>query len=246
VRGPTPRQRRLAQVALALALAPLALYALPQLGGGDQAYTVLSGSMVPAFHPGDFIVSARFQRGDPVEAGDVLTYREGRVLVTHRVLEVHGEPGWRRFVTQGDNNAAPDPGMVPENLVVAKYLYHVPAYGHLLLFATQPLGRFLFIVVPAGCVLVLEVRKLLRLAKEADAAERAKAQGLPGASASEPVPRPAPEPAASPPALPAAVVVLRRRAPNPRASAAGVAAAGPPGAPVPPAQAFVVVRRGLP
>lgn len=215
---------RVARLALGVAafalLAPLALYVVPQAGGGDVAYAVLSGSMLPTFAPGDYIVSSKFRRGDPLDVGDVVTFRVGKVLVTHRVLEVRGEPGARLVVTQGDANAHPDPQPVPEDRIVAVYLFAVPWYGHVPMFAGQPLGRLLLVAGPAAAVMVLEARKLARLL-----AARAQAAAPP----------------AGPPAALAGAVTLLPAAPVAQAAGAAPRRA-PPGPRHAPAR-FVVVRR---
>ena len=76
---------------------------------GIVPYTVLSGSMEPAYHVGSLIY---VQKVDPatLEVGDPLTYRmpDGTV-VTHRIIEVLEDGGLeRRFRTQGDANEIPD------------------------------------------------------------------------------------------------------------------------------------------
>ena len=63
--------------------------------------TVLSGSMEPAFSPGDSLIIHRQADYAP---GEIVTFGDQGTFVTHRVLEKNGET----FQTKGDANNAPD------------------------------------------------------------------------------------------------------------------------------------------
>ena len=76
--------------------------------------TIVTGSMRPAYSPGDLIVVSP-QRADAVRPGEVITFahprRRGRTL-THRVVKVQSgspvAPGWLAITTKGDANPAPE------------------------------------------------------------------------------------------------------------------------------------------
>lgn len=133
-REPHPARRVLAWaggtlVVLVVALA-VAVAVVPALGGATPL-TVLSGSMEPALPVGATVV-VRPQPAASIAAGDVITFTdrdeatgESRV-VTHRVLEVRPGP---EFVTRGDANDAPDPGVVAAADVLGVQWYHVPFVG---------------------------------------------------------------------------------------------------------------------
>lgn len=145
-------------IALVVAAAPLAAFHLPSLFGQDESYLVLSGSMEPTFPAGAIIYN---QEVDPVELqeGDVITYRSGAgtEATTHRIVEVVREDGLA-FRTQGDANPEPDPNPVPADRVESRYSFHVPLYGHLVLFASSPVGFLLFVLVPAGTIVATQMK----------------------------------------------------------------------------------------
>jgi signal peptidase len=153
------------------AFAPMLPFLAPPLAGGDAAYTVLSGSMEPTFQVGDYILVRHLAPGEALQAGDVVTFRQGEVLVTHRVVEVLAQGDERSYVTQGDANAEPDPQPLGEDRVVGKVVGHVPFYGHVARLAAQREGRLLFLVVPAALIMALEVRRLARLGSQRKAKE---------------------------------------------------------------------------
>lgn len=99
---------------------------------GAVPLTVLSGSMEPAFSPGDLIVSQPVD-ADTVQTGDIITFQPisgDPTLVTHRVIGfAFGEDGARNVITQGDANDVPDAAIEPDQ-VMGTMLYSVPYIGY--------------------------------------------------------------------------------------------------------------------
>ena len=94
--------------------------------------TVLSGSMIPTFDPGDVVV-VRDTDADTLEAGDVITFQpvsDDPRLTTHRVSEVRYGVGGVSYVTQGDNNDAVDLEPITADQVRGEVWYVVPYVGH--------------------------------------------------------------------------------------------------------------------
>ena len=140
--------------ALAVVLAAAVLLAVvPRLLGG-AALTVLTGSMVPTYDPGDVVVVRGVQdAAREVEVGDVVTFQpvsDDPALVTHRVVEKVVSTRGATFVTRGDANGADDDPLVPEQ-VKGVALYHVPWVGHLSLW----LGRHRDAVVGGTAAVLL-------------------------------------------------------------------------------------------
>ena len=130
-------------VARIVAGAGLALIAVPKATGA-KPLTVLSGSMVPTYDPGDVVI-VRDADTRHLEVGQVITFQptsDDPRLTTHRVVEVtYGSEG-TRYVTQGDANDAPDPDPVRPVQVQGVVWYSVPLVGHLSVWmATGPLGQ---------------------------------------------------------------------------------------------------------
>lgn len=100
-----------AQLALVVALAALVGFGLLPRTGWYRPVTVLSGSMQPAFAPGDMVVVTP----EPVSAvrvGQVISYRipvGDHHVQSHRVIAVLRHGGQVSVRTKGDANAAADP-----------------------------------------------------------------------------------------------------------------------------------------
>ena len=84
------------------------------------AYVVLSGSMEPEIPTGSVVVvDGRKKEWNP---GDVITYRRGNMVVTHRIVE-KSEEG---YCTKGDANAEEDAGIVLEKQVIGNVIAALP------------------------------------------------------------------------------------------------------------------------
>ena len=138
-----------AVVLLAIALAGVRLFGL-------QVYTVLSGSMEPAYHVGALLYDKKV---DPAQLrpGDVITFMlDEETIVTHRIVEVvpdEEDPSVIRFRTKGDANAAEDGSLVHYKNVLGTPVFAIPKLGYFANFVQQPPG--LYVAIAFGAVLVL-------------------------------------------------------------------------------------------
>lgn len=116
----------------AVVAAGVALIAVPKATDA-KPLTVLSGSMVPTYDPGDVVV-VRQTKARELEVGDVITFQpvsDDPQLTTHRVVSVsYGSEGVR-YVTQGDANDTPDREPVAPAQVQGEVWYAVPLVGYL-------------------------------------------------------------------------------------------------------------------
>ena len=63
-------------------------------------YSILStatGSMSPTIEKGDIII---IKLGDEIKENDIITYKQGNVLITHRIEKIDGNT----IITKGDYN----------------------------------------------------------------------------------------------------------------------------------------------
>ena len=138
---------------------------------GMKSFTVLSGSMEPAIDTGDIVVD---EQVSPLEArvGDVVTFRDPRGqsrLITHRLRSIHVEGGTARMVTKGDANDTTENWTVPANGKIGRVAYRLPKLGYALAITHGPAGKLLLIVIPALLFGVLELLKIWRPRREAEA-----------------------------------------------------------------------------
>ena len=133
---------------------------------GYKPFIVLSGSMEPSIMTGD-MVFVKETDPDSLKVGDVIAYKSGSAVVTHRIVEVKSENGETRYVTQGDANNAADQGMVKPADVEGIYQRRIAGAGNLAMFMQTTTGMILFVVCPLVLFVLWDViRRQLESRKE--------------------------------------------------------------------------------
>jgi signal peptidase len=70
---------------------------------GYQLYVVQSGSMEPTFNIGTVILSRIPDDPSKLKKGDVVTFTNDGMTITHRIYEVINDNGTVKYKTKGDN-----------------------------------------------------------------------------------------------------------------------------------------------
>lgn len=124
---------------------------------GWSAAVVVSGSMSPAIEVDDMVI---IHRQSAYSCGNIVMYKDGNSLVTHRVEKVT-ESG---YITRGDANNTPDPH-VSADRVVGKVVLVIPKVGRLTSAMRTPLGMCLMVLIGIGLTeapaIMEEVKKKL-------------------------------------------------------------------------------------
>ena len=113
-----------------------------------------SGSMAPTIDTGD-VALVRSEPASSLVVGDIVSVRTaGGDRVTHRIVDVSHSGESASLTLRGDANESPD----PQPYVVTRadrVLFTVPWVGHLIAWASRPLGLFLLGMVGAGMLLLV-------------------------------------------------------------------------------------------
>ena len=120
---------------------------------GYQLYVVRSGSMIPAFAPGDVVVIGPV--GDRVVPGEVVTFQHSSRsddLVTHRVTEVTSTGVLH---TKGDANQTADVWDIRPEQVQGVERFVVPRLGYVIVFLREPRGMAVAICILVAVILAL-------------------------------------------------------------------------------------------
>ncbi len=124
----------------------------------------MAGDQEDSFNAGDLIF-VRETEPERLQARDVISYMEGSIVVSHRIMSVQtAEDGSIEWITKGDANNSEDTRPVSERDLVGKYWFHVPKLGHFALFMQKPLGMALFIGVPLLAFVIYDIIRRQRSA----------------------------------------------------------------------------------
>lgn len=129
----------LQSTAVTLAIAGLAFvivsYGLPAASGSPRPFlAIATGSMVPTFHRGEFVVIHHVAPAD-IKVGTIIAFSVSCLPAptVHRVIRiVSGPPDWV-YQTKGDANPSQDPCTVPYSHVLGAVAFYLPYLGFLIL-----------------------------------------------------------------------------------------------------------------
>lgn len=106
---------------------------------GYSTAIVISGSMSPAIEVDDMVI---IHREDAYSRGDIITYKDGKSLVTHRIHEITQDG----YITKGDANNTTD-GTISPDSVVGRVVTVIPKVGKLISFLRTPLGMCSIVLI---------------------------------------------------------------------------------------------------
>lgn len=161
----TRRLERLVTVLLVVSLVPVLVgLGIPALARarGERLLLVISGSMEPAFAPGD-VVRIRSLPTDDLRPGMVVTFRPpgSPTLQTHRIVSLRPLPSGEYVQTKGDANEDPDPNFTPVGDVIGQMQGDLGILGPFVASSQTPRGRALLFGTP---LLLLAVAQILSFA----------------------------------------------------------------------------------
>lgn len=116
---------------------------------GFRSYIVMSGSMEPDIGTGSICFVDTGYSYDQLREGDVVAFRHGGDMVTHRVVTVTEEG----LETKGDANDRSDGITVTENNFHGKTIFSIPYVGYVIHSLRQPQTLWIAGIALAGLFL---------------------------------------------------------------------------------------------
>ena len=125
---------------------------------GYKPFIVLSGSMESEINSGD-IAAAKEVDVTKLKKGDIIAFRSGKSVITHRIVDIIDDNGVLEFVTKGDNNNNNDKNVVTSNNVEGKYVFRLKGVGNFAMFLQTPLGMIIFLSIPVILLFMIESKE---------------------------------------------------------------------------------------
>lgn len=121
---------------------------------GYKPFIVISDTMDGVIDSGDLVIF-KIAEPDSLKKGDVIAFRVGDTVVTHRINEVNkNEDNKCYFNTKGDNKKYNDSFKVNEDALEGVFVKRYSKLGRALLFFTDPIGFVVIILLFVFLVLV--------------------------------------------------------------------------------------------
>lgn len=113
---------------------------------GIKTYVIVSGSMQPEYDIGDIVIVKKVEEED-IKKDDVISYRNGQTVVTHRVIEENEVNNKKQFKTKGDNNNTEDIHEVTIDLIEGKVVGKVSKIGKLSIMLQDKISIIIIILL---------------------------------------------------------------------------------------------------
>ena len=156
---------------LVVLVAALAILLVGMRFAGFKVFTVLSGSMEPAYHTGSVIYVKEVDY-TTLQAGDVITFAISEDMVaTHRIVGVvpdDEDPSVLRYRTKGDANDAEDGTLVHYKNIVGKPVFTIPYLGYIASYIQSPPGSYIAIAGAAFLLMLTFIPDLFAKDEEED------------------------------------------------------------------------------
>jgi signal peptidase len=123
---------------------------------GYKPFIVLSGSMEPEFYSGDIVVIKEVNV-DTLQEKDVIAFKKGESVITHRIMDITEKDNVRQYVTKGDKNNMDDNITVTDEMVEGKYLLRIAQLGNVAMFMQTPVGILIFVVFPLILFIIYDI-----------------------------------------------------------------------------------------
>ena len=132
---------------------------------GFQFYSILSGSMEPAYSVGDLII-VKPVSADEIEVGDAITFvlNEDLQVATHRVMAIDSEN--QHFYTKGDNNETADESPVHFKNLLGTPVFSVAMVGYFADWIQNPPGLYIALGIGAALMASVFLPDILRKKKD--------------------------------------------------------------------------------
>lgn len=129
---------------------------------GYTYLNVLSESMRPELKSNDLIIGKKLNSAEGLDVGDVITYKDNQLLVTHRIISVNDDGS---FVTKGDANNVEDKVNVTESMIISDYSFKIPYMGYVISKLQNPMFLLLLWIIVMYFIITELIKEVKRIKK---------------------------------------------------------------------------------
>ena len=123
---------------------------------GWKPFIVLSGSMETEIDAGDVAVVRETDTAS-LKKGDIIAFKSGEIVITHRIYDIIQEEGETRYITKGDNNNAEDNGYVLPEQIEGVYQFKISRLGNIEMFIQTPIRMIVCLSIPFIILVLVQI-----------------------------------------------------------------------------------------
>ena len=112
---------------------------------GIKTYTIVSGSMQPELNIGDIVIVKEVNDLE-LNINDVISYRNGQNVVTHRIVRINYVDGQKQYITKGDYNNVEDSIVLTIDSIEGKVVNKIKSLGNVTLFLQNKFSIILIMI----------------------------------------------------------------------------------------------------
>ena len=137
--------------------------------GGYSVMKVVTGSMEPSIHVGDYILIKETDAED-LKVGDVITFLSDDPTIkdmpnSHRITKINDDG---TFTVKGDANPTEDVYTVKSDRIIGKYVRKLWLFRFIGSFGSSKKLLMILFILPTVCICIYESRSLVKIIKGKD------------------------------------------------------------------------------
>lgn len=113
---------------------------------GLKSFVIITESMEDTIMQGDAIMVKQVPK-EEISENDIITFFDGNIINTHRIVGIVKEDEKTEYITKGDNNKNQDKNMVSYEQVEGKYLFRIKGFGKVLEIIKSKITLVILLVV---------------------------------------------------------------------------------------------------
>ena len=113
---------------------------------GIKMFNIISDSMKPEINVDDLIIVKRVDEKE-LKVEDVVTYKKGEDIITHRISDIKNIYNTRIYLTKGDNNDVTDENSIIYDQIEGRYLFKIPKIGKLVNILKNKITFTIFLTI---------------------------------------------------------------------------------------------------
>lgn len=113
---------------------------------GYKNFIIVSGSMEPTIMTGDAIFVKEVSQNE-IKVNDIISFNQGGVITTHRIIDIVEDKGVKIYTTKGDNNNAEDKEKVTYEQIEGKYQFKINGFGKIVEILQSKVTLILLVLI---------------------------------------------------------------------------------------------------